>query len=261
MRIERFEKIRLFFLDLDGTFYVDDNLLPGAEEFYRTVQKNGKKIVFLTNNSSKTAAEYLSKFHSLGIPATREQIWTSADATLQFVRKQPWKRLMILAPPSVVTEYIKQGYEVTWKDPDAALLCFDTTLTYEKLKKFCLNLHTGIPYIATHPDVNCPSKEGMIPDAGAFMACIAKSTGRLPDRIIGKPNKEFLLSALDKAGESAKDAAMIGDRLDTDIRCARNAGVLSVLVLTGETDRDMLENSKDKPDFVVESILSLLPYI
>lgn len=151
----------------------------------------------------------------------------------------------------------KYGHLLVEEDPDFVVLGFDKTLTYEKLKKACILLRSGKKYIATHPDVNCPSKEGPIPDAGSIMAAIEASTGRRPDIIVGKPNPLVVEVISRKFNVSKEKMAMVGDRLYTDIRLGKNAGIVSILVLTGETTLEDLESSGIKPDFVFKSLKEL----
>lgn len=251
-------RIELFVLDMDGTVYLGDQLLPGALDFFLAVKESGARYLFLTNNSSKTADQYVEKLRRLGVPVEDDGVLTSGDATAELLKQEGrYHRLYMAATPSVEKVFTDAGFQLTTADPEAVVLTYDTTLTYEKLQTVCLLLRKGLPYIATHPDFNCPDPRGPLPDIGAFMACIEASTQRQPDLIVGKPNPGILQGAMLRAGTTPQQTMMIGDRLYTDIACAKNAGATGALVLTGETTREMVPGADHQPDLIVESLLDL----
>ncbi len=249
------EDIDLFILDMDGTFYLGNDLFDGSLEFLKTVKEKNKKFMFLTNNSSKSARDYIIKLSKIGIDITGEQIFTSGEATCIYLKDRYPKntKYFVLGTESLVEEFESYDLKVDFEDPDVLVLGYDTSLTYDKLSKACLFIRRGIDYIATHPDINCPSPEGLIPDAGAFIELIKASTSRSPSIIIGKPSKDIILGAMKKAKCTGK-AAMIGDRLYTDIAAANNAGITSILVLSGETQLKDLEGSDIRPTYIFDSI-------
>ena len=149
------------------------------------------------------------------------------------------------------------GFQLVEKDPDYAVLGFDTTLTYEKLWKLCDFVRAGLPYIATHPDYNCPTENGFMPDIGAMIAFVEASTGRRPDQIVGKPNTPIVEAIVEKTGFSVEKLGMIGDRLYTDIALGA-AGLTTILVLSGETNAADLAQSEFIPDYVMQDLAELV---
>ena len=159
---------KLFLLDMDGTFYLDDTLLPGALEFLALCRATGRQFAFLTNNSSKSKADYLAKLTRLGADVTEHDIFTSGDATLLYLAENGFsKDILLIGTPSLEAQFAAEGYTVRAAKPRAVVLGFDTTITYNKLRLLCDAVRAGLPYIATHPDYNCPVAGGFIPDIGA----------------------------------------------------------------------------------------------
>ena len=170
---------KLFLLDMDGTFYLDDTLLPGALEFLALCRATGRQFAFLTNNSSKSKADYLAKLTRLGADVTEHDIFTSGDATLLYLAENGFsKDILLIGTPSLEAQFAAEGYTVRAAKPRAVVLGFDTTITYNKLRLLCDAVRAGLPYIATHPDYNCPVAGGFIPDIGAVIAFVKASTGR-----------------------------------------------------------------------------------
>ncbi|MGB7872826.1 MAG: HAD-IIA family hydrolase [Anaerolineales bacterium] len=182
-------QIRCFLLDMDGTFYLGEELLDGALEFIDVVNQQGRNYLFLTNNSSKNSRQYAEKLNRLGLPISREKIMTSGEATAMYMqRKNTGARVYVVGTQSLENEFYERDFVLADKSPDFAVLGFDTTLTYAKLWKLCDLVRAGVRYIATHPDYNCPTETGFMPDIGATIAFVKASTGREPDLIVGKPN-------------------------------------------------------------------------
>lgn len=227
-------------LDMDGTFYLDDTLLPGALEFLALCRATGRQFAFLTNNSSKSKADYLAKLTRLGADVTEHDIFTSGDATLLYLAENGFpKDILLIGTPSLEAQFAAEGYTVRAAKPRAVVLGFDTTITYDKLRLLCDAVRAGLPYIATHPDYNCPVAGGFIPDIGAVIAFVKASTGRDPDAVIGKPNAYIARAAAHKYGVSLEDVCMVGDRLYTDIALGA-CGCGTALVLCGETTPEAL---------------------
>jgi 4-nitrophenyl phosphatase/NagD protein len=251
---------RLFVLDMDGTFYLGDRVLPGALEFIEWVRSSGRQFVFLTNNSSRTAVEYVKKLGRLGLDTTVEHVMTSGDATIEWLKQEDrWSRLYVCGTPPVQEDFRQAGFVLTPDDPQAVIVTYDTTLTYEKLVCTSRLLRRGLPFVATHPDHLCPSPEGPLPDLGSFLALFQVANQRKPDMVVGKPNPQILRSAMHRMATPADQTLMIGDRLYTDIRCGLNAAVDTALVLSGETTRDMLPTTDHPPTYVLDGLLSLAP--
>jgi len=253
----KLKKIRCFLLDMDGTIFLSDCLLPGAKEFLDLLQQSGIQFYFLTNNSSRSKIEYARKLEGFGLNYAEDRIFTSGEATAIYLKKQkPGARLYVVGTPPLEREMAAHGFELVQDAPDFAVLGFDMTLTYEKLRKLCGFVRQGLPYIATHPDINCPVKDGFIPDIGAMIELVAASTGRRPDVVVGKPNPPVVEALVEKTGFPVDQLGMIGDRLYTDIALGK-AGLTTVLVLTGETKAGDLDQADFQPDFVVENLAGL----
>jgi 4-nitrophenyl phosphatase/NagD protein len=248
-------EIRCFLLDMDGTFYLGEKLFPWSLEFIDIIKQLGVDFLFLTNNSSKTCRMYAEKITQMGLPISENKVLTSGEATVIYVQeKYPDSSLYIAGTPSLVEEFTNRGIVIDEENPDVVVLGFDTTLTYKKLHKLCDFTRVGLPFIATHPDINCPTENGYMPDIGAMLAFVKCSTGREPDIIIGKPNRMIAEAAAKKLNLPLKNLAMVGDRLYTDIALGKNSGIRSILVLSGETKVEDLASSQFQPDQVFNNL-------
>ena len=249
--------IRLFLLDMDGTVYLGSRLLPGSLDFLRYLGETGRDHLFLTNNSSRNAQYYAQKLTKLGWPAQPGEILTSGEATALYLGGlKPAARIYLLGTPDLETEFAAHGFVLTDENPDYVVLGFDMTLTYDKLVRACDLVRGGVPFIATHPDLNCPTETGYIPDCGAMTALITASTGVTP-KVIGKPNREIIDAMFRKKPVRRDQVAMVGDRLYTDIVMGHNAGVTSVLVLSGEAKESDIPAAPVKPDHVAGGLGAL----
>lgn len=258
MRTKLFGDIRCFLLDMDGTVYLGDHLLPGAENFISHLQSKNIPYFFLTNNSSRSRAQVADKLKHLGLAVNEDQVFTSGEATVIFLKKyHPEARLYVVGTPALEDEFRSNGFQLVEENPDCVVLGFDTTLTYNKIWRLCDFVRAGWPYIATHPDTNCPTETGFMPDIGAMIALVAASTGRQPDVVIGKPNTPMVEAIVEKTGVPANDLAMIGDRLYTDIAMG-TAGITTILMLSGETKPDDLAGSAFHPDFIFDNLQAFL---
>jgi len=252
---ESLPQVRLFLLDMDGTFFLGENLIPGSLDFIAALGRLERRYIFVTNNSSRSRAQYAAKISRLGLPVGAEDIFTSGQAACLFLRGEyPDTAVFPVGTPALEEELSLHGIRVEKEKPDLVLLGFDTAVTYEKLWKLCDHVRAGLPYIATHPDFNCPVEGGFMPDTGAVIAFVQASTGRKPDRIIGKPNRWMVDILAEKMGVEPAHMAMVGDRLYTDMKMARDYGLISILVLSGETTRQDYENSTTRVDFVFENV-------
>ena len=257
-----FDDVKLFLLDMDGTFYLGDRLIDGSLSFIDRVQKTGRDFLFLTNNSSHNAAFYVERLHRMGLDVPRSKILTSGEATCEVIsEKYPAKRAYVLGNEYLIEEFHEAGIPVDNANPEIAVIGFDTTLTYEKMRKICDLVRAGLPYIATHPDFNCPTENGFMPDIGAIIAFIEASTGRRPDLIVGKPNTGIVEAAVRRTHIAPAQMAMVGDRLYTDIETGIRSGMLSVLVMSGETTREMLAPSATRPDYTFDRLCDMNPLL
>jgi len=255
---QRLRDVRCFLLDMDGTFFLSDKLLPGAAEFLEFCDQKGIGYLFLTNNSSKDRSQYSQKLQKLGVTVEEDHIFTSGEATAIYLKKNfPGARLSVTGTPALEKELQNHGFSLMKTGADVTVLGFDTSLTYEKLVDLCNEVRRGIPYVATHPDFNCPVENGFIPDIGAFMALVEASTGRRPDVVIGKPNQPIVDALAQKTGLPLSQLVMVGDRLYTDIALGRT-GITTVLVLSGESTLQELGESPFRPTYVMENLAELL---
>lgn len=253
--MHRLRNIETYLLDLDGTFYLGSNLYPWSLPFVETMNRLGRRFIFVTNNSSQNAKHYVQKIRGMGVEITEDQVFTSGQATIYYLKKHNYPRkLYLVGTPALEEEFREAGFMLTDKDPETVVLGFDLTLTYEKLRTACDLIRQGLPFIATHPDFNCPTPEGPIPDCGAMIALITASTGVKP-KIIGKPYPEMIEALRARYGlENPATIAMVGDRLYTDLAMAEAAGIVGILVLSGETQCADLQGSEVQPDLVLENL-------
>ena len=251
-RAERLASIRGFVVDLDGTTYLGGRLLPGAGEFFRVLDELGLRHLFVTNNSSQSSDAYVEKLNRLGLSAGEGHVLTSGEATAMWIHENGYKRPFVVGTPSLERE-IAAVFELVDRAPDCVIVGFDKTLTYQKLEEATRFISDGAAFIATHPDVVCPTESGYIPDCGAICALIQAAT-RVQPLVIGKPEPLLLEMALRKLGLRAAEVAVVGDRLYTDMAMARRVGALGILTLTGETTREMLESAPDQPDLVIRDL-------
>ena len=254
--------IRCFLLDMDGTFYLGGQLIDGSLEFIDRVLATGRDYMFLTNNSSHNAEFYVRKLRGMGLSVDRSRVMTSGEATCEQLKAlYPGKRAFLLGNEFLRAEFDEAGIAVDDADPEIVVIGFDTALTYDKLWRACDCVRAGLPYIATHPDFNCPTETGFMPDIGAIMAFIEASTGRRPDLIVGKPHTGIVEAVLRRTGLKANELAMVGDRLYTDIETGLRSGMLSILVMSGETTEEMLAESRTTPDLKFGRLSDMIPLL
>ncbi|NOZ01397.1 MAG: HAD-IIA family hydrolase [Deltaproteobacteria bacterium] len=259
--IQRLRSMKAFAMDMDGTVYLGGRLLPGAREFKDFLDGRGVPFVFLTNNSSRGRSDFLDRLTKMGLSVCEQNIMTSGEATIDYLRVQyPDATIRLFGTPSLDKEFQEAGIRLCGADDgaDIVVLGFDTTLTYDRLWELCDRVRRKTPFIATHPDINCPVEDGYMPDVGSFLALIKASTGRVPDAVIGKPSKWMTAALSSRLGQRPCDIAYVGDRLYTDTAMARDSGMLAVLTLTGEASVEDLEGSGIQPDLVVDDLVELM---
>jgi NagD protein len=249
---------------MDGTIYTDKTIFPATLPFLATLKKLGISHTFLTNNPSKSVAEYLTHLHGMGIQATTDQLYTSTQATIHFLHKNfpQVRRLFVLGTPGLFRELELAGFELTPDDPnappDAVLVGFDTTLTYSRLCRAAWWIAKGKFFFATNPDRVCPTNEPtVLVDCGSLTAALERATGRSPQAVPGKPNPAMLQGILNRHSLAPENLAMVGDRLYTDMEMAHRTGALAVLVLTGEASASEAEKYVPKPDLIVPTLAEL----
>lgn len=248
-------KIKCFALDMDGTIYLGDRWIDGAPEFLNRIEETGRNYVFLTNNSSKNAAVYVEKLHRMGLDVGEDKIVTSGQATIYYLKKHfSGAKVFLLGNQMLQEEFTQSGIILEQEHPDVVVTAFDTTLDYRKMCKVCDHVRAGLPYLATHPDYNCPTENGFIPDVGAIHAFIHASSFRYPDRIIGKPNGDIVDYLCTRVDAKREEIGMVGDRLYTDIAAGRNNGLKSILVLSGEAVMADVHKSDVLPHLIFDSV-------
>lgn len=254
-------RIRHVALDMDGTIYMGSTLFPFTKDFLAKLTRLGIGYSFLTNNPTRSIADYLKKLAKLGIEATDEEMYTTAVATIEYLkaRMPEVKRIFALGTPSMIREFEEAGFEMAACDandrPDALIVAFDTTLQYDRLCHAAWLAQQGLPYIATNPDRVCPTDQPtVLVDCGSLTTCIEYATGRKPDLVIGKPNPDMLSGIMYRYNLQPDQVAMCGDRIYTDVATAQNAGGMGVLVLSGETTKETALNNDPMPDITCRDI-------
>ncbi len=251
--------LQLFLLDMDGTLYWGDKLIEGAKDFISFLDSGGIGYVFLTNNSSKGAQEYIKRMRDFGFPCTSRNVYTSGMATAEFLNKNyKGQRVYLMGTEALKREFEDYNIILTEQDPEIVVVGFDMELSYSKIEKACSFLQSGAKFIATHPDTVCPiDKYRSIPDCGSMCAMITAATGRIPE-FIGKPKRTMIDQMSIKWNVPNESIAMVGDRLYTDIAAGISAEATSICVLSGETNEEDIASSKWKPDYVFPSVKELL---
>ncbi len=247
----------VFLLDLDGTVYLDGTPIGEMPAALRRLRGMGKRLVFLTNNSSRTQTEYRQKLTRMGLFEGGDLVYTSAMATVSYLKERYAGAKVYLVATDAVREEFSRDVTLSEDDPDVCVLAYDTTLTFEKIKKLDFFLKKGKPFLATHPDDVCPTAYGSMPDVGSFLAMFERSSGRNAV-IVGKPFPYMGEALCRLTGAKRREICMVGDRMHTDVRFANNCGFRSVLVLSGETTSESMGKFPDKPDLVLESFDRIL---
>lgn len=261
-REQKLKRITCFALDMDGTVYLGEKWIEGALDFLSAVEKAGKQYIFLTNNSSKGPQNYVEKLHRMGLSVDESRIVTSGQATIEYLKRNfPGKRVFLLGNELLTREFEEAGISLSESDPQVVVTGFDTSLTYGKMCRVCDLVRSGLPYIATHPDYNCPTENGFIPDAGAIHAFIHASAFRYPDHVVGKPGGDIMDYLAGRAGASREQTAMVGDRLYTDVAAGVNNGYTGILVLSGEAGMRDVEESEIVPDLIFTSVREMIAFL
>jgi NagD protein len=265
MRVQtKLSTIRHLALDLDGTLYLGGRLFDFTKPFLDRVAELGIGRTFFTNNSSRSTKQYVQKLHGLGIEATPADIYSSTHCTLDYLKHErpEIRSLFVLGTPALREEFVESGYRESDTDPDAVIVGFDTTLSYDRVCRAAWWIERGKPFVATHPDRTCPTDEPtVLPDCAAICAMLTSATGRKPDIVLGKPDARMLRGVMQRHGVRANELAVVGDRLYTDMAMARGAGAVGVLVLTGEATADQAKQASLPPDLVLNDIGELAPLL
>lgn len=253
-----------YVFDLDGTLYLGDRLLPGAAETVATIRDQGAHVVFLTNKPLERPAAYAAKLTQLGIPAAPAEVVSSTDALTRYLlAAAPDASVLPIAEPLLVELLHEAGLRTVGldrpEDADLVVVSWDRTFDYAKLLAAFRAVRAGARLVATNPDPFCPTPDGDLPDCAAMLAAIEASTGAQAEAIVGKPSPHMAATLLDRLALPAADTLLVGDRLLTDVRMAREAGMHAALVLTGATTAAAVRDSTVQPDFVLDGVADILP--
>jgi HAD superfamily hydrolase (TIGR01450 family) len=257
-----FAQTKYFILDMDGTFYLGDHMIPGAGAFTESLAAKGLDFRFFTNNSSNNEEVCIKKLAQMGFPTKPGRVVLSNDVAADFLQTQyPGQGVYLLGNERLTFDLLRAGVRLVTNAPDLILLGFDTTLTYEKITKTANWLAAGVPYFATHPDKNCPMAEGFMLDTGSMIAMFEASTGRRPV-ILGKPARATVEYLCKRLQCRPQELCFVGDRLETDIAIGANNSLPTVLVLSGVTSRaDYDAQTKVRADLVAESLAQIAQWI
>ncbi|NNG40091.1 HAD family hydrolase [Flexivirga sp. ID2601S] len=253
--------VNCWLTDMDGVLVHEEHAIPGAAEFLQQLQERQLRFLVLTNNSIYTPRDLRARLLASGIDVPEEAIWTSAMATAQFLDEQrPNGSAYVLGEAGLTTALHDVGYIMTSRDPDYVVLGETRTYSFEAITRAIRLIEGGARFIATNPDATGPSTEGSLPATGAIAALITKATGVEP-YYVGKPNPLMMRSALNRIDAHSETTVMIGDRIDTDIVSGLEAGLRTILVLSGSTRPEQVERHPFVPTRVVESIADVVPLV
>lgn len=258
---EALKDVKLFVLDMDGTFYLSNNIIEGSLDFIQKVKDTGREFLFFTNNASRVSSFYQEKLRKMGLEVDISDIVTAGDVTIEYLKSfYPGKRVYLNGTPLLEDSFREKGICLVQDDPDVVIQSFDLTLTYDKLEKICTFVRNGVPFLATHMDTNCPMDYGFIPDCGAMCDLITSSTGVRP-KFLGKPCRETMDMILKITGKTVDEIAFVGDRIYTDVATGVNNGAKGILVLTGEADMQIVAESDVEPTCIYDSLYEMSKYL
>ncbi|MGN6300556.1 MAG: HAD-IIA family hydrolase [Angustibacter sp.] len=247
--------------DMDGVLVHEQHPIPGASDFIEALRSSGRRFLVLTNNSIYTPRDLRARLARSGIDLPEESIWTSALATAQFLDTQrPGGTAYTIGEAGLTTALHDVGYVLTDRDPDYVVLGETRTYSFEAITRAIRLIEAGARFIATNPDPSGPSAEGSLPATGSVAALISRATGVEP-YFVGKPNPLMMRSALNRLDAHSESTVMVGDRMDTDIVSGLEAGLRTVLVLTGSTRAEQVERFPYRPTRVVDSVADLVPLV
>ena len=252
---ELIRTVNCYLVDMDGTIYKGEKLLSGSQRLIQTFTTLGIDYLYLTNNSSINGSMIAERLTRLGLPTSKERILTSGAATALYLsRNHPGSRVYVIGTPALEEEFTTRGFTLSDKDPEYIILGFDTGLSYDKLWKMSELVYSGIPYIATNPDRTCFYEHGFMPEIAPMIAYIKSAAGKKPSVVVGKPNPLMAEIAAEITGHPLHSMAIIGDSLDTDIPMGKNAGIPSILVLSGDASIEDVHRGTILPDLIIHDL-------
>ena len=261
---QQLSQIKHVALDMDGTIYLSNTIFPYTISFLKRLTDMGVTYSFLTNNPSKSLADYLHKLEVMGIPCEPEQMYTTTIATIDYIKAHypQARKLFLLGTPSMISQFEEAGFISTADDPDDVpdiiVASFDMTLEYSRLCRAAWWIFQGVTYLATNPDFVCPTdQKTVLVDCGSICKCLEAATGRKPDVTLGKPDPNMLSGICQRMNLEPSQIAMVGDRIYTDIAMAHNAGAFGVLVLSGETTLEVAQQAPQQPSLICRDIAEL----
>lgn len=248
------KKIKCFILDLDGTVYLGNTLLEGSIEFLRILDENNIKFKFFTNNSSKNAKFYINKITNMGYDVKNNMMMISNEIIIDHIKKElPNRRVFVLGNEYLKKDFIDSNINVVEENADVVVVGFDTSLAYKNVSKACDFIRNGAIFLGVNPDFNCPIENGFMPDCGSICSMITASTGVTPV-FFGKPSSYTLKYILNDMGLKEEEVAFVGDRLYTDIAIGKGNNLVTILVLSGETQIEDLNESNIQPTLIFNSL-------
>ena len=254
----RRDEIECWLTDMDGVLVHENSPLPGAAELLRQWDDAGTPFLVLTNNSSYTPRDLSARLRASGLNVPEDRIWTSALATADFLRSQaPGGTAFVIGEVGLTTALHEAGFIMTETNPDYVVVGETRNYSFEAITKAIRLLLNGARFIATNPDATGPSADGPLPATGAIAALISKATGMEP-YVVGKPNPMMFRSAMTKIGAHSENTAMIGDRMDTDIVAGIEAGLHTILVMTGISDQAEIRRYPFRPDEILSGVHELV---
>ncbi|MCB9784945.1 MAG: HAD-IIA family hydrolase [Candidatus Omnitrophica bacterium] len=250
-----------YVFDLDGTLYLGPNLIPDVDLMLAELRRMGKKIRFLSNKPLQSRRDYAKKLRGFGVQVDDDEVMNSTTVAVRYLKEHyPGAKLLVCGEGPLISELVEGGFPIVnnGEECDLLLLSFDRNFHYMKLYESMIAARRGVPIIATNPDNTCPVDNGVIPDCGANMAALEACSGRQVDIVIGKPSDIMLKVVLEDIGEPADKVLLTGDRLETDMRMGRLAGMGTALVLTGVTNLEQAMSWPEKPTYILESAAEIV---
>jgi NagD protein len=246
--------------DLDGTVYRGNRALPGAVDALARLRTAGIRVLFVSNNPTRTAAAYAERLRHLGVPAQPADVLTSGGLVADWlVTEMPGARVLLVGEPSLHAELAGRGVDLvdSGHNADVVVVSFDRTFDYRKWREAFRALRSGARFVATNPDPTCPIADGEVPDCGGIIAALEATAGRQVEVVVGKPSSVMARAALDRLQSAAHETLVVGDRLETDVRLGARNGLDTALVLTGVTNHADIHTARDQPTFVIDSLATL----